>query len=200
MRNLSSIVTPSLCVSLLALATTTVSLQGCLPLFAAGAAAGTGALIAEDRRTSGTYLDDEGIELKVGNRVSEKFKDNTHVNATSYNKVVLLTGEVATAAAKAEIGGIAAAVPGVRFVVNELVVGNVSTLTQRSGDTYTTTRVKTRFIDGSRFQANHVKVVSEAGIVYLMGIVKRAEAKAAGELASSVSGVKKVVQVFEYLD
>lgn len=191
---------PSLVLALVALVTTTSALQGCIPLFAAGAAAGTGALIAEDRRTSGTYLDDEGIELKVVNRVGEKFKDNTHVNATSYNKVVLLTGEVATAAAKAEIGGIATAVPGVRFVVNELVVGNVSTLTQRSGDTYTTTRVKTRFIDGSRFQANHVKVVTESGIVYLMGIVKRAEAKAAGELASSVSGVKKVVQVFEYLD
>lgn len=196
----SRLVSPSLLLSLAALAVTTVSLQGCIPLFAAGAAAGTGALIAEDRRTSGTYLDDEGIELKVVNRVSEKYKDNTHVNATSYNKVVLLTGEVATADAKAAIGAIATAVPGVRFVVNELVVGNVTTLTQRSGDTYTTTRVKTRFIDGSRFQANHVKVVTEAGIVYLMGIVKRAEAKAAGELASSVSGVKKVVQVFEYLD
>ncbi len=200
MRIPSRLASPSLVLALAALATTTASLQGCIPLFAAGAAAGTGALIAEDRRTSGTYLDDEGIELKVGNRVSEKFKDNTHVNATSYNKVVLLTGEVATAAAKSEIGGIATAVPGVRFVVNELVVGNVTTLTQRSGDTYTTTRVKTRFIDGSRFQANHVKVVTEAGVVYLMGIVKRAEAKAAGELASSVSGVKKVVQVFEYLD
>jgi osmotically-inducible protein OsmY len=196
----SRLLSPSLLLALAALATTTASLQACIPLFAAGAAAGTGALIAEDRRTSGTYLDDEGIELKLGNRVGEKFKDNTHVNATSYNKVVLLTGEVATAAAKAEIGAIAAAVPGVRFVVNELVVGNVTTLTQRSGDTYTTTRVKTRFIDGARFQANHVKVVTEAGIVYLMGIVKRAEAKAAGELASSVSGVKKVVQVFEFLD
>jgi osmotically-inducible protein OsmY len=180
----SRLLSPSLLLALAALATTTASLQACIPLFAAGAAAGTGALIAEDRRTSGTYLDDEGIELKLGNRVGEKFKDNTHVNATSYNKVVLLTGEVATAAAKAEIGAIAA----------------VTTLTQRSGDTYTTTRVKTRFIDGARFQANHVKVVTEAGIVYLMGIVKRAEAKAAGELASSVSGVKKVVQVFEFLD
>jgi osmotically-inducible protein OsmY len=191
---------PSPVPALLALTLATASLQGCFPLFAVGAAAGTGALIAEDRRSSGTYVDDEGIELKVGNRIGEKYKDNTHVNATSYNKVVLLTGEVATADAKADIEAIARAVPGVRYVVNELVVGTVTTLTQRSGDTYTTTRVKTRFIDGRRFQANHVKVVTEAGSVYLMGIVKRDEAKAAGEIAAGTAGVKKVVQVFEYLD
>lgn len=183
------------------LAATLPALQGCaLPFVAAGAAAGTGALMADDRRSSGTYLDDEGIELKAARRIGDKYTDNTHVNVTSYNRIVLLTGEVATADAKADIALLAKSVPGVRQVVNELVVGTVSTITQRSGDTYLTTRVKTRFIDGRRFKANHVKVVSEAGIVYLMGIVKKSEAKAAADLASGSSGVKKVVEVFEFLD
>lgn len=176
------------------------ALQGCLPLVVAGgAAAGTGALIADDRRTSGTYLDDEGIELKAGARIGEKYKDNTHVNVTSYNKVVLLTGEVATKEARADAEAIARGVPGVRYVVNELTVGVVSTLTQRSGDTYMTSRVKTNFIDGRRFQANHVKVVTESGIVYLMGLVRKSEAEAAADIAARTSGVKKVVQVFEYI-
>ena len=177
------------------------TLQGCaLPLVAVGAAAGTGALMAEDRRSSGTYLDDEGIEFKAAARIGEKYTDNTHVNVTSYNRIVLLTGEVASADAKADIARLVAALPGVRQVVNELVVGTVSTLTQRSSDTYMTTRVKTRFIDGRRFQPNHVKVVTEAGIVYLMGIVKKSEAAAAADIASGAKDVKKVVQVFEYRD
>jgi osmotically-inducible protein OsmY len=156
--------------------------------------------MAEDRRSSGTYLDDEGIEFKAAARIGEKYTDNTHVNVTSYNKIVLLTGEVANVDAKSDIARITAAIPGVRQVVNELVVGTVSTLTQRSSDTYMTTRVKTRFIDGRRFQPNHVKVVSEAGIVYLMGIVKKSEAAAAADIASGAKDVKKVVQVFEYRD
>ena len=177
------------------------TLQGCaLPLVAVGAAASTGALMAEDRRSSGTYLDDEGIEFKAAARIGEKYTDNTHVNVTSYNKIVLLTGEVANVDAKSDIARITAAIPGVRQVVNELVVGTVSTLTQRSSDTYMTTRVKTRFIDGRRFQPNHVKVVTEAGIVYLMGIVKKSEAAAAADIASGAKDVKKVVQVFEYRD
>jgi osmotically-inducible protein OsmY len=171
--------------------------QGCIPVVAG--AAGTGALIAEDRRSTGTYLDDQGIELKAGNRVSEKYRD-VHVNVTSFNRVVLLTGEAPDAAAKADIGAIVQSVAGVRMVQNEMTIGPASSLSARSNDTYITSKVKTRFIDQGKFQVNHVKVVTEASTVYLMGLVKRAEAKSATEVASTTGGVNRVVQVFEYID
>ncbi|MBI1395101.1 MAG: BON domain-containing protein [Betaproteobacteria bacterium] len=174
------------------------ALQGCVPLVAAGAV-GTGALIAEDRRTSGTYLDDEGIEIKAVARINEKFPDDTHVNATSYNKVVLLTGEVPSEEVRRQVGDIARGIEGVRIVDNELAVGPVSSLSARSSDTYTTSRVKTRFIDARKFQVNHVKVVTEAGVVYLMGLVTREEARDASEIASTTPDVKKVVTLFEYI-
>jgi osmotically-inducible protein OsmY len=172
-------------------------LQGCVPVVAG--AAGTGALIAEDRRSSGTYLDDQGIELKAGNRVSEKYRD-VHVNVTSYNRVVLVTGEAPAAAAKADIGTIVQGVAGVRMVQNEMTIGPASSLSARSNDTYITSKVKTRFIDQGKFQVNHVKLVTDASTVYLMGLVKRAEAKSAAEVASTTGGVNRVVQVFEYID
>lgn len=177
----------------------TGALQGCVPLFAAGAV-GTGALIAEDRRTSGTYLDDEGIELKAIARINDKFPDDTHVNATSYNKVLLLTGEAPTEDARLEIGNIAKAIDGVRYVVNEIAIKPTSSLSERSADTYTTSRVKTRFIDARKFQVNHVKVVTEAGVVYLMGLVTKQEGKDAADIASKTPKVAKVVTLFEYVD
>lgn len=175
------------------------ALQGCVPLVAAGAAVGTGALIAEDRRSSGTYLDDEGIEIKTSGQINAQFPDQTHVNVTSYNRLVLLTGEIPSEQARLEAGSIARKVQGVRTVANELVVAPVTTLSSRSGDTYITSRVKTRFIDSRKFQVNHVKVVTENGVVYLMGLVKKAEGDAAADIAARTSGVKKVVQVFEYI-
>lgn len=162
-------------------------------------AGGTGALIAEDRRSTGTYVDDQGIEIKAGNRVSEKYRD-VHVNVTSFNRVVLLTGEATDAATKADIGAMVQGVPGVRMVQNEIAVGPASSLSARSNDTYITSKVKTRFIDQGKFQVNHVKVVAEASVVYLMGLVKRAEAKNAGEIAATTGGVARVVQIFEFID
>lgn len=174
-------------------------LQGCIPLVA-GAAVGTGVLIAEDRRSSGTYLDDQGIELKAGNRVSEKFsRDIVHLNVTSFNKVVLLTGEAPDDKTKAEIAKIVSDVPGVRIVQNELVVAPYANAGSRANDTYVTSKVKTRFVEARRFQANHVKVVTEAGTVFLMGLVSKQEASDAAAIAATTSGVNKVVQVFEYL-
>ena len=175
------------------------TLQGCIPLLA-GAAVGTGVLIAEDRRSSGVYVDDQGVELKAGARISDKYGSQTHVNATSFNKIVLLTGEVPDAAIRSDVATITSGVPGVRLVQNELAIGPASTLTNRARDTTTTANVKSRFIGKGKFQINHVKVVTEAGAVYLMGLVKRAEAKDASEIAASSAGVKKVVQVFEFLD
>lgn len=185
-------------VLLLPLAALLPSLQGCVPLVA-GAAVGTGALIAEDRRSSGTYLDDEGIEIKALGQINANTPKGTHVNVTSFNRLVLLTGEAPTEQIRLEIGGIAAKVSGVRTVVNEVTVAPESSLGSRSNDTYITSRVKTRFIEGRKFQANHVKVVTENGIVYLMGLVRKSEAESAADIASRTSGVKKVVQVFEYV-
>ncbi|MFO1318157.1 MAG: BON domain-containing protein [Burkholderiales bacterium] len=175
------------------------SLQGCVPLVAAGAAVGTGALIAEDRRSSGTYLDDEGIEIKASGQINANHPKQTHVNVTSYNRLVLLTGEVPTEEVRLDVGSLARKVAGVRTVANELAVAPETTLSSRSNDTYITSRVKTRFIEARKFQVNHVKVVTENGVVYLMGLVKKQEGDAAADIAARTSGVKKVVQVFEYL-
>lgn len=174
------------------------ALQGCVPVVA-GAAVGSGVLIAEDRRSSGTFVDDQGIELKAGGRISEKVPA-AHVNVTSYNRVVLLTGEASTDAAKAEVGALARDVPGVRAVQNELAVRPNSSATARANDAAITANVKARFVQAGKFQANHIKVVTEANVVYLMGLVKRAEAADAARVAAGSRGVAKVVQVFEFLD
>lgn len=179
-------------------ALTVASLSGCVPVIAGGV--GAGILLAEDRRTSGTYLLDEEIELKAASRVRESFGENTRASMTSFNRRVLLTGAAPDAAVRAKIEEIVLAVPNVRAVQNELAIGKVSSFTTRTNDTYITTKVKARFIDDTRFNAHHVKVVTEAGTVYLMGLVKREEAAAAAEVAARTGGVEKVVKVFEYLD
>ena len=183
---------------LILLALSVLNLQGCFPVVATGA--GTGVLMAEDRRTSGTYIEDQGIELKAANRLSDKFKDTVHVNITSYNRIVLMTGEVPNEAAKQEAERIVQGTPNVRNVVNELAIAGNSSYTSRSNDTYLTSKVKVRFVDMGKFQANHVKVVTENNVVYLLGLVTHKEADNAVELARTTSGVQKVVKVFEYLD
>jgi osmotically-inducible protein OsmY len=173
-----------------------VALTGCAAAVVGGAAAG-GYLLGEDRRTAAVLTEDEGIELRVANRVSEKYS-SAHVNATSYNRMVLLTGEAPTAEAKAEIERIAREVPNVRGTVNELTVAPPTTLSSRANDSYITSKVKARFVDNGVFNPIHVKVVTEDGIVYLLGIVKKAEADRATEIARTTSGVRRVVRVFEY--
>lgn len=183
---------------LLLLAFMLPALQGCFPVVAGGA--GAGVLVAEDRRTAGAFVEDEGIEFKAMDRVSNKFGDQVHVNVTSYNRNVLLTGEVPAADIKQEAEKIVKGLPNVRNVTNELAVSGLSSMLSRSNDTYLTSKVKARFIDANKFQANHVKVVTENSTVYLLGVVKRKEAEDAVEIARSTSGVQKVVKVFEYLD
>jgi len=173
-------------------------LQGCAPLVIGAAAAGT-AMVATDRRTTGAQLDDEIIEDKIVVTVTQRFKGDFHVNATSYNGIVLLTGEVPAEAAKADIGEIARTTPKVRSVQNELVVGAVTDMGSRSNDSLITSKVKARFVEANKFQINHVKVVTERGVVYLMGVVRRDEADAAASIASTTSGAQRVVKVFEYL-
>ena len=178
-----------------ALATLPV-LFGCVAAAVVGGAAAGGYLVGEDRRATPIMTDDQAIEFRVGNRVSEKFP-NAHINATSFNRLVLLTGEAPTAEAKAEIERIAREVPNVRGIYNEIVVGPSSGFSARANDSLVTSKVKARFVDARKFNPVHVKVVTEDSTVYLMGIVKPQEATDATEIARTTSGVRRVVRVFE---
>jgi len=171
-------------------------LAGCLGAVAVGA--GAAALSAADRRTTGTQVEDERIELVASNRFSERFGDKAHINATSYNRTVLLTGEVPDDKMKAEAEGIVRGLPNVRGLVNELQVAGVSSLSSRASDSSITGKVKARFLDSSKFSPLVVKVVTEASVVYLLGIVTEDEAAAATEIARTTGGVRKVVKVFDY--
>jgi osmotically-inducible protein OsmY len=179
-----------------ALAALLPALQGCVTAAAVGA--GTVALMVEDRRTTGVYVEDENIEWKVLARVNSDFKA-AHVNGTSFNRKVLLTGEAPTEEMRKSIEAAVKAMPEVAGVVNELVVAGNSSLTSRGSDSIITSNVKTRMVGNGKFATNHVKVVTEAGAVFLMGIVTQAEGDAAVEIARSTSGVSRVVKVFEYL-
>ncbi|WP_394791100.1 BON domain-containing protein [Rhodoferax sp.] len=174
------------------------SLSACVPLMLGGAAMG-GAIVATDRRTSGAQLEDEGIELRANNRISQTLGDRAHVNVTSYNRQVLLTGEVPNAADQQKLQDLVLKVENVRSVVNEVAVLGASSLSQRSSDTLITGKVKATLVDARDVQANTLKVVTERGTVYLMGRVSQREANRATDLARSVSGVQKVVRVFEML-
>jgi len=171
-------------------------LQGCVGMAVVGA--GSAAMSAMDRRTTGVQIEDERIELVSSNRCGEKFGDKAHINITSYNRNVLLTGEVADAAARNEVEKIVRGVPNVRGITNDLQVGPLATLSSRASDAGTTGKVKARFVDAGKFNAVHVKVVTEASVVYLLGIVTEAEAGDAVEVARTTGGVRKVVKVFEY--
>jgi osmotically-inducible protein OsmY len=173
-------------------------LNGCFPVVAVGM--GAGALLAQDRRTSGAYVEDSAIELKVNDKISKQYPANVHVNVTSFNRNVLLSGQAPTDAVKMEIGKLAFGIENVRNVHNELVVSGVSSFTSRASDTMITSDVKMRFMNDKRFSADHVKVITEGGMVFLMGIVKHQEANAAAEVASTTGGVMRVVKLFEYLD
>jgi osmotically-inducible protein OsmY len=172
-------------------------LQGCFPLVAAGA--GTAAMVAADRRQAEVVLGDQRIEVTASTRITEQLRDQAHVNVTSFNYVVLLTGEAPTEQLKAQAERIVAAIPQVKSVVNEIQIAAPSTFTSRSNDTYLTGKVKAGFISSDRFSPNDVKVTTEAGVVYLMGLVTRKEGDDATEAARSTGGVRKVVRVFEYI-
>ena len=161
---------------------------------------GAGALtygVAEDRRTSGTMIDDDNIETRVSRGVRERYGENTHVNVTSFNRSVLLTGEVPEDARKADIEKLAQGAGNVRNIANELQVGPPSSLGARANDSYITTKVKGRLLDANKVNPIHVKVVTEAGVVYLMGIVTEQEAADAVDVARNTGGVIKVVRIFD---
>jgi len=172
-------------------------LQGCFPLAAVGV--GATALAVDDRRTGGIYIEDENIEWKARFLLLQNFKD-THVNVTSFNLTLLVTGEVADEKTKSDVAESLRKIPSVKNVVNELVIGGKSSLGSRSNDALITTNVKARFLGAKGFSSNHVKVVTEAGVVHLMGVVTKEEADAASDVARSTSGVLRVVKVFEVVD
>lgn len=182
---------------ILILSASMLLLQGCFPLAATGI--GAAALMVDDRRSTGVYVEDENIEWKARGRLIDRFKD-THVNVTSFNQTVLLTGEVPSEQVKTEVADAIRTIVSVKNVVNELVIGGSTAYTARANDTFITTNVKTRFINNGKFSINHVKVVTEAGTAFLLGIVTREEADAATELARTTAGVSRVVKVFEYTE
>ncbi len=173
------------------------ALSACAPIVLGGAA--IGALVATDRRTSGAQLEDEGIELRSSGRIREALGERGHVNVTSYNRQVLVTGEVPTAQDKLLVEQIVSRVENVRSIVNELGVLGNSTLTQRSSDALTTGKVKAAMVDAKDIFANAFKVVTERGTTYLMGRVTQREANRATELTRSTSGVQKVVRLLEII-
>ncbi|MCH9849858.1 MAG: BON domain-containing protein [Betaproteobacteria bacterium] len=171
-------------------------LTGCFTAAVGGAAAG--ASIATDNRTSGIYIEDENIEIKASQQIRKALGEEAHVNVTSYNLNVLLTGEAPTEAAKAEAERITQSVESVKNITNELVVGPKTSISDRANDTYITSKVKAKFLAEKNFSTNDVKIVTEASVVYLMGIVKQRQADIATEIARTTDGVAKVVKVFEY--
>ena len=174
-----------------------LTLQGCIEAVILGGAA-SGVLVISDRRQPDVMASDERIEIQIGQRLSDQFK-TAHINTISYNKMVLLTGEVPNAAAKAEAEKIAQSISEVRSVVNELQIGPASSFGNRGNDSFISGKVKAAFISHAKFQPNHVKVITEGGVVYLLGLVTRGEAETATEIARTVGGVQKVVRVFEYI-
>ena len=179
----------------MAIAACTV-LPACAPLVLGGAMVGT-ALSVSDRRTTGAQLEDEAIELKALSRVNEAVGQRAHINVTSFNRTALITGEATTDADKAAVERAVGSIENVRALVNEVAVMGMSSLPARTNDGLITSKVKATFIDARDLQANAVKVVTERSVVHLMGIVTEREANRAVDLARSVSGVAKVVRVFE---
>lgn len=184
--------------TLLAAAALAGGLAGCATPVVLGGAA-LGGMMAIDRRTAGTQIEDESIELRSSNRIHGAYGDKVHVNITSYNRQVLLTGEVPSAEARQAIEKIVTGVENVRTVVNDLAVMPSTSLGQRSNDTFITGKVRASLVDAKDISANSFKVVTERNAVYLMGLVTQREAGRATAIARGVGGVSKVVRVFEYL-
>jgi osmotically-inducible protein OsmY len=174
------------------------TLAGCVPLIIGGAMVG-GALVATDRRTSGAQLEDEGIELRSNSRLRAALSDAGHVNVTSYNRQVLLTGEVSSEQEKKMVEDTVSRVDNVQKIVNELAIMPVTSIGQRSSDVLITGKVRAALVDAKDIYANAFKVVTERGITHLMGRVSQREADRATDIARTTSGVQKVVRIFEII-
>jgi osmotically-inducible protein OsmY len=174
------------------------ALQACAEAVIVGGVA-AGVLMAADRRQTEVMFSDQRIEFNASSRIDDALKGEGHINVTSYNYTVLLTGEVPTAKAKADAEKAALEVQNVKTVVNELQIAGTSSTASRSNDAYITSKVKSNFLGNEKFKPTDIKVVTEASVVYLLGLVTRDEADAATEIARGTGGVQKVVRVFEYV-
>ena len=174
-------------------------MHGCAAVVVGGAA--TAVVVADDRRTAGTVVEDQEIELRAMNRLREGFPQKTvSVSTVSYNRQVLLVGQVPDEATRAKVVETVRAIPGVIGVHNEITISGVTSLTSKTNDASITTKVKARLFNTNAVQSNHVKVVTEAAVVYLMGLVRKDEGEAAGKVAAGTAGVSRVVKLFEYID
>jgi osmotically-inducible protein OsmY len=179
-----------------AIASGLLSLTACVPLMVGGAMV-SGTMVATDRRTSGTVLEDNGIDIKANNRITSNLGERVHVNVTSYNRQVLLTGEVPSEQDKQLVEKVVSGVENVRNIVNELAVLGNSTLTQRASDGVVTSRVKANLIDAKDLIASAFKITTERGTVYVMGRVTQREANRATEIITRTSGVQRLVRIFD---
>ncbi|HHA19681.1 MAG TPA: BON domain-containing protein [Methylophaga sp.] len=177
-----------------------IILQGCAAAVVTGAA--TGASLVHDRRTSGAVIDDQGIEFKAASAIydNKEIYDQSHINVTSYNGTVLISGETLTEDYKQQITAIIKAIPKVTRVHNELIIAAPSSLPSRSSDSWITSKIKTKLTTDKNIDPFYIKVVTEHGVVYLMGIVSHAEADAAVAVVTKADGVQRVVKIFEYTD
>ena len=175
-------------------------MQGCAAVVAGGATSAVA--VAYDPRTTGTIVDDQAIELKAATAFlnDQAINESAHINVTSYNNVVLLTGETPTTELRDRVVQIVRDIPKVKNVYNELIIAAPSSLVSRSSDSLITSKVKTRLLTTENFDGTKVKVVTESGIVYLMGIISRDEADVATNATRQVGGVQKVVKLFQYTD
>lgn len=174
-------------------------MHGCAAVVVGGAA--TAVVVADDRRTAGTVVEDQEIELRAMSRLREGFPQKTvSVSTVSYNRQVLLVGQVPDEATRAKVVDTVRAIPGVIGVHNEITISGVTSLTSKTNDASITTKVKARLLNTNAVQSNHVKVVTEAAVVYLMGLVRKDEGEAAGKVAAGTAGVSRVVKLFEYID
>ncbi len=174
-----------------------IQLSACAPLMFGGVLGG--AMVASDRRTAGIQLEDEGIEQRSASAIRENFGTKEHINVTSYNRQVLITGEVSSESARSQVEQLIGRVQNVRAVVNDLVVGPASSTSDRASDVVLVAKVKASMVDSEDVFANVYKVVAERGTIYLMGRVTQREANRATDVVRGVNGVKRVVRVFEYI-
>lgn len=174
-------------------------IHGCAAVVVGGAAAGV--MMADDRRKAGVYLEDQEIELRAMDRLRSAFPDKAvSVSTISFNHHALLVGQVPDEATRGKLAETIKAIPNVAKVYNETTVSGVTSLTSETNDAAITTKVKARLAESDKVSSNHVKVVTEAAVVYLMGLVTREEGTAAAQIAASTSGATRVIKLFEYLD
>lgn len=193
----------NICKKLIFISLISLLLSGCAAVvIGAGAAAGATATVAHDRRTTGVFIEDEAIEQKAlkGFSADKEIKDSSHINVTSYNTVVLITGESPNEEIRNRIVNIVREIPKVTHVYNELTIAAPSSWTSRSSDSLITSKVKTNLLTVDDFDGTRVKVVTDKGVVYLMGILTRTEAGIATGEAQRTGGVQKVVKLFQYID